>query len=143
MIKKGVIVATDGNSATIEEIKDSYCFECINSGINDNCLTCKKRSQNASDLHLSSNAVDAQVGDVVEYSKNTIKNVISTLMIIILPVILMIATYVVLNMLTSNDQLSGRIALAALAISMLCAAAYSYKLSKNRCDYKIISKINN
>ena len=33
------------------------------------------------------------------------------------------------------------IALAVLAVSMICAALYSYKISKTRCEFKIISKI--
>ena len=141
MLKKGIVVAADANMATIEEIRSNYCFECINSGERNNCLTCKMREQNASERHISLNSVNAQVGDVVEYTKNRFSNVILSLITIILPVFLMIVTYIVLNLITSDDQLSGRVALGVLALSMIGMALCSYKLSKIRCDYKIISKV--
>ena len=141
MVKKGIVVAADGNMATIEEIRSNYCFDCINTGKSNNCLTCKNREQNVSERHISLNSVDAQVGDVVEYAKNRFANVILSLMTIILPVFLMVITYIVLNLISSDDQLSGRISLGVLAISMIGMALCSYKLSKIRCDYKIISKI--
>ena len=141
MVKKGIVVATDGNMATIEEIRSNYCFECISSGKNNDCLTCKKREQTASDRHISQNSLDAQVGDVVEYTKKRFANVILSLMTIILPIFLMVVTYIVLNLITSDDQLSGRMSLGVLAISMIGIALCSYKLSKIRCDYKIISKV--
>lgn len=141
MVKKGIVVATDGNMATIEEIRSNYCFECISSGKNNDCLTCKKREQTASDRHISQNSLDAQVGDVVEYTKKRFANVILSLMTIILPIFLMVVTYIVLNLITSDDQLSGRMSLGVLAISMIGMALCSYKLSKIRCDYKIISKV--
>ncbi len=141
MIKKGIVVAADGNGATIEEIKNTCCFECIDRGMNVDCLSCKNRSQDTSERHISSNNLNVKVGDIVEYSRNTMKNAITTLMMIILPIVLMVATYVILNAITSNDQLSGRIALAVLAVSMISTAAYSYKLSKHRYEYKIISKL--
>ena len=127
--------------ATIEEIRSNYCFECISSGKNNDCLTCKKREQTASDRHISQNSLDAQVGDVVEYTKKRFANVILSLMTIILPIFLMVVTYIVLNLITSDDQLSGRMSLGVLAISMIGMALCSYKLSKIRCDYKIISKV--
>ena len=141
MVKKGIVVATDGNMETIEEIRSNYCFECISSGKNNDCLTCKKREQTASDRHISQNSLDAQVGDVVEYTKKRFANVILSLMTIILPIFLMVVTYIVLNLITSDDQLSGRMSLGVLAISMIGMALCSYKLSKIRCDYKIISKV--
>lgn len=141
MLKKGIVVAADANMATIEEIRSNYCFECINSGERNNCLTCKMREQNASERHISLNLVNAQVGDVVEYTKNRFSNVILSLITIILPVFLMIVTYIVLNLITSDDQLSGRAALGVLVLSMIGMALCSYKLSKIRCDYKIISKV--
>lgn len=141
MVKKGIVVATDANMATIEEIRSNYCFECISSGNNNDCLACKKREQTASERHISQNSIDAQVGDVVEYTKNRFANVILSLMTIVLPVFLMIVAYIVLNLITSNDQLSGRMALGVLAISMIGMALCSYKLSKIRCDYKIIAKV--
>ena len=141
MLKKGIVVAADANMATIEEIRSNYCFECINSGERNNCLTCKMREQNASERHISLNSVNAQVGDVVEYTKNRFSNVILSLITIILPVFLMGVTYIVLNLITSDDQLSGRAALGVLALSMIGMALCSYKLSKIRCDYKIISKV--
>lgn len=141
MLKKGIVVAADANMATIEEIRSNYCFECINSGERNNCLTCKMREQNASERHISLNLVNAQVGDVVEYTKNRFSNVILSLITIILPVFLMIVTYIVLNLITSDDQLSGRVALGVLALSMIGMALCSYKLFKIRCDYKIISKV--
>ena len=141
MVKKGIVVAADGNMATIEEIRSNYCLECVSSGNSNNCLTCKKREPTASDRHISLNSVDAQVGDVVEYTKNKFANVILSLMTIILPVFLMVISYIVLNLITSDDQLSGRVSLGVLAISMIGMALCSYKLSKIRCDYKIISKL--
>lgn len=141
MVKRGIVVAADGNMATIEEIKSNYCFECINNGKSNSCLTCKKREQNTAERHISSNPLDAKVGDVVEYTKNKFANVILSLITIILPVFLMVATYIVLNFVTSDDQLSGRIAIGVLAFSMIGMALCSYKLSKIRCEYKIISII--
>ena len=141
MVKKGIVVATDANMATIEEIRSNYCFECISSGNNNDCLACKKREQTASDHHISQNSIDAQVGDVVEYTKNRFANVILSLMTIVLPIFLMIIAYIVLNLITSNDQLSGKMALGVLAVSMIGMALCSYKLSKIRCDYKIIAKV--
>lgn len=140
MVKKGLVVATDGRIATVEELNDTYCSECVNSGKSNNCLTCKNRAQTVAERHLCSNIIDAEIGDVVAYSKNKMANVVLSLITFILPVILMIVTYVVSNMISSNDQLSGRAALAVLAFSMIGAAGYSYKFSKNRCEYKIISK---
>lgn len=141
MVKKGIVVAADGNMATIEEIRSNYCLECISRGNSNNCIACKKREQTSSERHISLNSIDAQVGDVVDYTKNRFANVILSLMTIILPVFLMIVTYIVLNLITSDDQLSGRISLGVLAISMIGMALCSYKLSKIRCDYKIISKV--
>ena len=141
MIKKGIVIATEGNVATIEELKDIYCLDCINRGDNHNCLNCKKRAQDTVDRHISVNVVGAEIGDLVEYSKNLIANVISNLVIFALPIFLMIVSYILINVITANDQLSGRIALSVLAVSMICAAVYSYKISKTRCEFKIISKI--
>ena len=141
MVKKGIVVAADGNMATIEEIRSNYCFDCINSGKSNNCLSCKKREQIVSERHISLNLVDAQVGDVVEYTKNRFANVLLSFMTIILPVFLMVMTYIVLNLISSDDQLSGRISLGVLAISIICMALCSYKLSKIRCEYKITTKL--
>ena len=141
MVKKGIVVAADGNMATIEEIRSNYCFDCINSGKSNNCLYCKKREQIVSERHISLNLIDAQVGDVVEYTKNRFANVLLSFMTIILPVFLMVMTYIVLNLISSDDQLSGRISLGVLAISIICMALCSYKLSKIRCEYKITTKL--
>ncbi|MBO5967491.1 MAG: SoxR reducing system RseC family protein [Clostridia bacterium] len=141
MLKKGIVVAADANMATIEELRTSYCFECISSGHSNNCLVCKKREPHTSERHISVNSVDAQVGDVVEYTKNRFVNVLLSLITIFLPLVLMVVSYIALKLITADDQLSGRISLGVLALSMIGMALCSYKLSKIRCDYKIISKV--
>ena len=94
-----------------------------------------------SERHISVNSVDAQVGDVVEYTKNRFVNVLLSLITIFLPLVLMVVSYIALKLITADDQLSGRISLGVLALSMIGMALCSYKLSKIRCDYKIISKV--
>ncbi len=141
MVKRGIVVATDGSIATVEEIKGGYCFECIDRGANKNCLNCSKRTRSDIEKHISANYVGAEIGDIVEYSKNIITNLFFSLIVFVLPILLTVVTYVILNAVTSNDPLSARIALAVLAFSMLVAAIYSYKVSKIRCEYKIISKV--
>lgn len=141
MVKKGIVIAVDGKMATIEEIKGSYCFECIDKGSNGGCLNCTKRMQSDFERHISLNEIGAEIGDIVEYTKNFLSNLIFTFVVFVLPILLTVVTYVVVNAVSSNDQLSGRVALAVLAFSMLCVAVYSYKFSKVRCDYKINSKV--
>ena len=42
MIKIGVVVATDGKLATIEELSSDSCIECLNKELQINCLKCKR-----------------------------------------------------------------------------------------------------
>ena len=141
MIKKGIVVATDDKFATIEQIDGKFCDECIIKGENNNCLRCGKRSKGTASRCLAENYVGAEIGDIVEYSKNRIAAIIFSLITFVLPIFLMVSTYILLSQITANDQLSGGVALAVLAVSMLCAAVYSYKVTKYRCDYKIITRI--
>ena len=141
MVKRGIIVAVDGKMATVEEINGGYCNECIEKRSNTNCLNCSKRKSSDSVRHISLNEIGAEIGDTVEYSKNILSNFLFSFVAFILPILLTVVAYVVINLVSSNDQLSGRIALAVLAVSMLMAAIYSYKFSKIRCDYKINSKV--
>lgn len=141
MVKRGIVVATDGKSATIEEIDGKFCDECIIKGANRNCLNCNKRTKEPAPRCLSENYIGAEIGDVVEYSKNKMASILLSLVTFVLPIVLMLVTYILLNQITANDQLSGGVALGVLALSMLCAALYSYKVTKYRCEYKIISRI--
>ena len=141
MIKRGIVVATDGNSATIEEISGKFCDECIMKGANKSCLGCSKRTNENAPRYLAENYVGAEIGEIVEYSKNKMASLLLLLITFVLPIFLMVVTYILMNQITANDQLSGGTALAVLALSMLCAAVYSYKVTKYRCEYKIISRI--
>ena len=140
MIKIGVVVATDGKLATIEELSSDSCIECLNKELQINCLKCKKRSQDNVERHIALTAYDAAIGDVVEYSKNNMANFFSTVLTLFLPMLLTFVSYIAVKWLTSDDQASIRVALTILTLSMICAGLYSYIFNKRRCDYKIISK---
>lgn len=141
MVKRGVVIATDGNMATIEEINGGFCFECIDKGLNNNCLSCTKRTKADSARIIATDTIDSEVGDVVEYTKKVMSNLLFSLIAFVLPILLTVVTYVVLGAISTDDPMNGRISLGVLSVTMIIAAIYSYKLSKIRCDYKIITKI--
>jgi positive regulator of sigma E activity len=141
MVKRGIVIATDSNMATIEEINGTFCFECMNKGSNGNCLHCAKRSECNTERIIAANTIKAEIGDTVEYSKKILSNFMFSLISFVLPILLTVITYVILSAISSDDPMNGRISLCVLSALMIIAAIYSYKLSKIRCDYKIISKV--
>ena len=84
MVKRGIVIATDGNMATIEEISGGFCFECIDKGSNKNCLNCTKRMKADSARIIAIDTIEAEIGDVVEYSKKVMTNLLFSLIAFVL-----------------------------------------------------------
>ncbi|MGM9642584.1 MAG: SoxR reducing system RseC family protein [Eubacteriales bacterium] len=142
MTKQGKIIAIDGSKATVEVYEESVCDSCSKNVRSDACDACPHKRDTAPARFIARNGIGACVGDIVEYSKSGISNVLLSVIAFIIPFVCYAVVNIVLSRLKADAGLQARLSLIVLIIMMIAAALYSYFQSKARCDYLVVAVIN-
>lgn len=142
MTKQGRIIATDGSKATVEVYEESVCDSCAKKLRSNACDTCPHKRDIAPARFVARNNVGASVGDIVEYSRSGISNVILSVIAFIIPFICYAIVNLVLSRLAVDAGFQARLSLIVLIVMMIAAALYSYFQSKSRCDHAVVAVIN-
>lgn len=137
MANLGIVIAIDGNIATVEKCRTSICDICARKNKIGACDTCFDKEEQATVKCLADNSIGAEIGDKVEYVKNRRASFAFAIVVFVAPLICTLVAYLVSSIITDDPGVSGRIAVVFFAIAMVVAGLYSYKVSKRRCEYMI------
>lgn len=138
MAKQGLVVAIEGDMATIESCKSSKCESCTKRTKIGACDACSDNEEKAPDRVVAYNRMGAAIGDKVEYAKTKSSGIILAVISFVVPVIFAMLSYFVCTVFTDNEQIKGRVVAASFAVALLFAGVYSYKLSKKQCDHSVV-----
>lgn len=141
MKKFGIVVARDGKLATVQIYDNVSCLHCDKASRAGACDLCSDYGAPDPSRVLALNDIGAEAGDRVSLNKNKKQKLVFGFLSFIIPVACAFVAYLILSVFTADQAIRSRTALAAFALAMIFAGAYSYKISKNSYDYKIISKL--
>ena len=139
MKKQGVVVAKDGNLATVEIYNNLNCLACSKRKSNNACVSCPDFDATQSLRVVAVNDIDAEIGDRVCIKAGKGQKILLAFVSFVIPVACALASYACMSLFTDDEPLKSRISLIAALAAVAVAGAYSYKVSKNICDHKIIS----
>ena len=140
MNKEGIVVAKDGTLATVEIYNNRNCITCTKKTKQNACGSCPDYDDKLSYRVVAVNDADAEIGEVVRVKASKRQKLFLSLASFVIPVICAVVAYFALSLFTDDEQVRSRVAIAAALVAVVIAGLYSYKVSKNTCDYKIISK---
>ncbi len=139
MKKQGIVVAKDGNLATVEIYNNLNCLTCSKRKLTNACNSCPDSEDNHTLRVVAANDCGAEIGDRVCVKPGNGQKVILAVVSFIIPVACAIIAYMCTSLFTDDEPLKSRVALISALFAVAVAGAYSYKVSKNICDHKIIS----
>ncbi len=139
MKKQGVIVAKDGNLATVEIYNNKNCLSCSQRKLTNACHSCPDFDENYPLRVIAANDCGAEIGDRVCVKPGNGQKFVLAFVSFIIPVACAIIAYMCMSLFTDDEPLRSRVALISALAAVAVAGAYSYKVSKNICDHKIIS----
>ncbi len=137
MIKQGIVIATDGGMATLEQFEKKKCDSCPKRTKVGACDGCPDYAENSSARIVAHNKIGAEVGDRVEYCRTFSEDLIFVFLVFGLPIICTILSYFITVLFIDDNSIKTRIALTVFGVATALACIYSYKHSKRRCDYSI------
>ena len=138
MAMLGKVVAIDDGIATVELIKNSVCSECIKKDKIGACDGCSNKEETVERV-IAYNKAGAAIGDEVDFVKSKGKNALFIFISFIFPIIVALLSYFVTALFSDDDYVKSKVAIAAFFVCMAIAALYSYYASKSKCDYAIVS----
>lgn len=139
MKKQGVIVAKDGNLATVEIYNNTGCLNCNQRKSANACRSCPDFDENPPIRVIAANDLEAEIGDRVCVKAGNGQKLILAFVSFVIPVACTVIAYMCMSFFTDDEPLKSRVALISALVAVAVAGAYSYKVSKNICDHKIIS----
>ena len=139
MNKQGEVVAKEGNLATVEIFNNPTCLTCIKRSKSNSCNNCSAYDANHSYKVVAINDDGAEIGDRVIIKVSKRQNLILSLISFVIPAVCAGVSYLFLSLITDDEQIRSGTAIFAAIVAVIIAGLYSYKVSKNTCDYKIIS----
>ena len=139
MNKQGVVIARDGDLATVEIYNNPNCLTCEKRSKTNSCNTCADYDDNASYRVVAINDEDAEIGDLVTVKVSKRQKLILSLISFVIPVVFAVVSYLILSLFTEDEQIRSKVAIFAGIVAVIIAGLYSYKVSKNTCEHRIIS----
>lgn len=140
MNKRGIVIAVDGDMATIELSENTKCDTCPNRKRIGACESCSDYSDIAQKRFVAKNKIGAEIGDFVEYGRAPSEGLVFTFIVFALPIIAAIMSYFISVLFTDDNDTMARIALATFGVATVLACFFSWKRSKRHCDY-LINKV--
>ncbi len=138
---QGVIIATDGNLATVEINNNPGCVSCSKRYVQGACGSCAHYDSAQTTRVIAINDAAAAVGDRVCIARSKRQKLFLFMMSFVIPIVCAVLAYFCLSLFTDADRVKSGAAIAAAVIAMIIAGLYSYKIQQIKCDYKIISVI--
>jgi positive regulator of sigma E activity len=139
MKKLGIVVARDKNLATVEVYNNTNCLTCKQRKMDRNCHSCPDFDEKSPLRIVAVNDCDAQIGDKVVIRSSNGQKLILALVSFVIPAAFAFVSYMCMSMFTDDEPLKSRVALISALAAVMVAGLYSYKVSKNICEHKIIS----
>lgn len=120
MKEKGLVVSRDYNKAEVVFIRKSACGEnCISCG---QCSTCEHKA-------TVSNNIGAKVGDIVNVYINNKSSYFSLILVFLVPVIILISSYIFAFSFLKNATFSAIISVALCIIYFVIIKAFDKKIA--------------
>ena len=141
MNKYGVVVATEENLATVEIYDNPNCTSCTKRANRAVCRACADYDEASKIRLVAVNEAMAEVGDGVRLNVSKMQKIFSNMLTFVFPIVCAVISYFCVSVFTDADYIKAGSATAAGLVAMIVAGLYSYKVSKNICEYKIISVI--
>ena len=141
MNKQGIVVAREGNLATVQIYNNTNCLTCAKRIKQSACLNCADYDENSTQRVLALNGDAVEIGDIVNVAASKFQKILLYLISFVIPVVFAVIAYMIFSLVTDDEQIKSRAAIIAAVIAIIFAGVYSYKMSKNTCDYKIVSII--
>ena len=139
MKKQGVVIATDGELATVEIYNNPSCINCTKRTGSIACVSCSNYDDSPNARIVAFNESSAENGDRVMLAVSKRQKVLLYMVSFVMPIIFAAIAYFCLSVFTEDARIKYSGALCAAMIAMLLAALCSYKISKNSYDYIITS----
>lgn len=139
MNKQGVVVAKDGGLATVEIYNNPNCLDCKKRTNQVACRSCTDYDEKPSFRIVAMNDNGAEIGDRVRVKESKKQKLILALVSFVIPIVCAVVAYLLMSLLTDDEQTISRVAVISAIVAVMIAGLYSYKVSRNTCDYKIIS----
>ena len=140
MQTKAVVVAMDGDFATVETERKSACDGC-HKAEEGGCTVCSLMGGDRKIATQALNRVGANVGDIVTIESDTSRMLWYGLLVFILPIIVALLAWGVAAQFTQNIAWQTVSAFIGFGLSLLGVALYSKKVLACRCDVKIIEVV--
>ena len=141
MQTKAVVVAVDGNFATVETERKSACDGC-HKAEEGGCSVCSLMGGNRKIATKAYNSIGAKVGDVVSIESKSSRMLAYGALVFILPIVLALLAWGVVSLFTSNIAAQTIAAFAGFAICFAGIALYSKKILAGRCDVEIVEIVS-
>ena len=120
MKEKGLVVSRNYNKAEVVFIRKSACGEnCVSCG---QCSTCEHKA-------TVSNNIGANTGDIVNVYISDKSSYLSLILVFLVPVIILISSYVLAFSLFKNATLSAIISVALCIIYFVIIKAFDKKIA--------------
>ena len=139
MSKKGIVVAKDGNLATVEIYNNQNCLTCMKRKNQIACRACSDYDENPKYSIVAINDNGAEIGNCVSVKESKRQKLILAFVSFVIPVACAVIAYLCMSLISDDEQIRSRVAVISAIIAVIIAGLYSYKVSKSTCDYKIIS----
>ena len=136
-----MIIAKDGGIATVQIYNNPNCLTCKKRLKSGACSSCSDYDESSTSRVLALNGDCVEVGDLVDVVASKAQKMLLSLVSFVIPVVCAALTYLVTSTFTDDAQVMARSAVATAIIAVIIAGIYSYRISKNTCDYKIVSII--
>ena len=140
MQTKAVVVAMDGDFATVETERKSACDGC-HKAEEGGCTVCSLMGGDRKIATQALNRVGANVGDIVTIESDTSRMLWYGLLVFILPIIVALLAWGVAAQFTQNIAWQTVSAFIGFGLSLLGVALYSKKVLTCRCDVEIIEVV--
>ena len=140
-IQHGLVIAKDGDKATVEIYKNPNCITCDKKSKHGACINCSDYDENGVFRAVALNNACAEVGDSIIVAPSKRQKVLLSIVSFVIPMLCAFIAYFCVSVFTDAERVKSSVAIMAFVIAMIFAAVYSYKISKNSCDYKIVKII--
>lgn len=140
MKSEGKVVSTDGRYAVVATERRAACEGCHKRGEDATCSVCTLMGGETRLDTRAINRAGAAVGDTVELESSSGRMLGYAALVFIMPCVIAIAAYAVLERITSNELVGSLGAVGGFAIGLAGAALYSKFGIRDRADV-VITKV--
>ena len=137
MQTKAVVVAIDGEFATVETERKSACDGC-HKAEEGGCTVCTLMGGDRKIATKALNTAKAKIGDVVTIESQSSSMLGYGLLVFILPIVVALLGWGIAFQCTSNIAVQAICAFGGFSLCLLGVALYSKKVLACRCDVEIV-----